>query len=112
MILAQSRRHEAAWKLLEYMASPAWQKKAALIAGDYPILASLYSDPELQKHVQDFALYGEQFKYLVGRPQLADYARKSDIIQRHLHTALLREVSPKEAMHAAASEVNRATATP
>jgi multiple sugar transport system substrate-binding protein len=112
VILAQSKRQEAAWKLLEYMASPAWQKKAALIAGDYPILASLYSDPELQKNVPDFAIYGEQFKYLVVRPQLPDYARKSDIIQRHLHTALLRKVSPKEAMHAAASEVNRATATP
>ena len=62
--------------------------------------------------MQDFAIYGEQFKYLVVRPQLPDYARKSDIIQRHLHTALLREVSPKEAMRAAASEVNRATATP
>jgi multiple sugar transport system substrate-binding protein len=111
-ILAQSRRREAAWKLLEYMASPAWQKKAALIAGDYPILASLYSDPELQQNVQDFAIYGEQFKYLVVRPQLTDYARKSDIIQRHLHSALLRQVSPREAMHAAASEVNRATATP
>jgi multiple sugar transport system substrate-binding protein len=111
-ILAQSRRHEAAWKLLEYMASPAWQKKAALIAGDYPILASLYSDPEIHKTVQHFAIYGEQFKYLVVRPQLTDYARKSDIIQRHLHTALLRKVSPKEAMHAAASEVNRATVMP
>jgi multiple sugar transport system substrate-binding protein len=112
VILTQSRRREAAWKLLEYMASPAWQKKAALIAGDYPILTSLYSDPELQKNVQDFAIYGEQFKYLVGRPQLTDYARTSDIIQRHLHTALLRKVSPKEAMYAAANEVNRATATP
>ena len=94
------------------MASPAWQKKAALIAGDYPILASLYSDLELQKNVQDFAIYGEQLKYPVVRPQLTDYARKSDIVQRHLHTALLRKVSPKEAMHAAASEVNRAAATP
>src|SRR5262249_20424722 len=112
VILAQSKRHEAAWQLLTYMASPAWQKKAALIAGDYPILASLYSDPELQKTVQDFAIYGEQFKYLVVRPQLTDYARKSDIIQRPLHTAPLREVSPKEAMYAAASEVNRATAMP
>jgi multiple sugar transport system substrate-binding protein len=111
-ILTQSRRQEAAWKLLEYMASPAWQKRAALIAGDYPILASLYSDPEIHQHVQDFAIYGEQFKYLVVRPQLPDYAQKSDIIQRHLHSALLRKVSPKEAMHAAASEVNRATATP
>jgi len=111
-ILVQSRRQEAAWKLVEYMASPAWQKKAALIVGDYPILTSLYNDPELQKNVQDFAIYGEQFKYLVVRPQLPDYARKSDIVQRHLHAALLRRVSPKEAMHAAASEVNRATVTP
>ncbi|MBM3224063.1 MAG: extracellular solute-binding protein [Candidatus Tectomicrobia bacterium] len=111
-ILTQSKRQEAAWKLLEYMASPAWQKKAALTAGDYPILASLYHDPELQQHMQDFAIYGEQFKYLVARPQLPDYAQKSDLIQRHLHMALLRQVSPREAMHAAASEVNRATATP
>ncbi|HSX81304.1 MAG TPA: ABC transporter substrate-binding protein, partial [Candidatus Saccharimonadia bacterium] len=73
---------------------------------------SLYSDPDLHKHMQDFAIYGEQFKYLVMRPPLTDYARQYDIIQRHLHAALLREVSPKEAMHAAASEVNRATATP
>jgi multiple sugar transport system substrate-binding protein len=111
-ILAQSKRQEAAWKLVEYMASTAWQKKAALIVGDYPILTSLYSDSELQKNVQDFAIYGEQFKYLVVRPQLPDYARTSDIVQRHLHAALLRKVSPKEAMHAAASEVNRATVTP
>lgn len=111
-ILAQSKRQDVAWKLLEYMSSPAWQKKAALIAGDYPILTSLYRDPELHNHMQDFAIYGEQFKYLVGRPQLPDYARTSDIIQRHLHRALLREVSPREAMYAAASEVNRATATP
>jgi multiple sugar transport system substrate-binding protein len=111
-ILAQSKRQKAAWKLLEYMASPAWQKKAALIAGDYPIRASLYSDPELHQHVQDFAIYGEQFTYLVVRPQLTEYARTSDIIQRHLHAALLRKVSPREAMHAAASEVNRAAATP
>jgi multiple sugar transport system substrate-binding protein len=94
------------------MASPAWQKQAALLVGDYPILTSLYSDPELHQYVQDFAIYGEQFKYLVVRPQLTDYAQKSDIIQRHLHAALLRKVSPREAMHAAASEVNRATVTP
>ncbi|MGE3537017.1 MAG: extracellular solute-binding protein [Candidatus Tectimicrobiota bacterium] len=111
-ILTQARHHEAAWKLLEYMASPAWQKKAALVAGDYPILTSLYNDSELHQNVQDFSIYGEQFKYLVGRPQLPDYARKSDIIQRHLHSALLRQVSPRVAMDAAASEVNRATATP
>lgn len=111
-ILAQSRRKELAWRLLEYMASPAWQKKAALIAGDYPILASLYSDPELQKQIQDFALYGEQFRYLVVRPQVISYAQTSDIIQKHLHRALLQKASPKDAMDAASEEVNKATAAP
>jgi multiple sugar transport system substrate-binding protein len=111
-ILKQAKNKDAAWKLLEYMASPAWQKKSAIIAGDYPILSSLYSDPELQKNVQDFAVYGEQFKYLAVRPQVPGYAQKSDIIQKHLHEALLGKVSPKEAMDAAADEVNKATATP
>jgi multiple sugar transport system substrate-binding protein len=108
-ILKVAKNKDAAWKLLEYMASPAWQKKAAVIAGDYPILASLYSDPELAKNVQDFALYGEQFKYLAVRPQVASYTQASDIIQKHLHEALLQQASPKDAMDAAAEEVNKAT---
>jgi multiple sugar transport system substrate-binding protein len=108
-ILKVAKNKDAAWKLLEYMASPAWQKKAAVIAGDYPILASLYSDPELAKNVQDFALYGEQFKYLAVRPQVASYTQASDIIQKHLHEALLQKATPKDAMDAAAEEVNKAT---
>jgi multiple sugar transport system substrate-binding protein len=111
-ITAASKNKDAAWKLLEYMASPAWQKKAAEIAGDYPILSSLYSDPDLQKNVQDFALYGEQFQYLAVRPQVAGYAQKSDIIQKHLHEALLQQTSPKDAMDAAAKEVDSASSAP
>jgi len=111
-ILKQAKHKDAAWKLLAYMASPAWQKKSAIIAGDYPVLSSLYSDPELQQKVQDFPIYGEQFKYLTVRPQVPGYAQKSDIIQKHLHEALLGKVSPKEAMDAAADEVNKATNAP
>ncbi|HMA35537.1 MAG TPA: extracellular solute-binding protein [Chloroflexia bacterium] len=111
-ILKQAKHKEAAWKLLQYMASPAWQKKSAIIAGDYPILSSLYSDPDLQKQVQDFSVYGEQFKYLAIRPQVPGYAQKSDIIQKHLHEALLGKVSPKDAMDAAAAEVNNASNAP
>lgn len=111
-ILKQAQNKDAAWKLLEYMASPAWQKQAAIIAGDYPILSSLYNDPDLMKNVQDFPLYGEQFKYLAVRPQVPNYTQASDIIQKHLHEALLGKVSPKDAMDAAADEVNKASATP
>lgn len=111
-ILAHSKRKQAAWKLLEYMASPAWQTKAAMMTGNYPILSSLYDDQVLQQRIQDFPVYGEQFKYLVTRPQLVSYARASDILQTHLHRALLRKVSPKDAMDAAVDEVNRASATP
>lgn len=111
-ILKQSKHKEAAWKLLQYMASPAWQKKSAEIAGDYPILSSLYSDPDLQKNVQDFSIYGEQFKYLAVRPQVPGYAQKSDIIQKHLHEALLQKVTPQEAMDAAAREVDSASNAP
>ncbi|HEU5011662.1 MAG TPA: extracellular solute-binding protein [Roseiflexaceae bacterium] len=111
-ILANSQKKDAAWQLLQYMASPAWQKQSAIISGDYPILSSLYSDPELQKNVQDFAIYGEQFKYLAVRPQVPGYAQKSDIIQLHLHEALLNKTSPKDAMDAAADEVNKASSAP
>jgi ABC-type glycerol-3-phosphate transport system substrate-binding protein len=62
--------------------------------------------------VQDFPLYGEQFKYLAVRPQVANYTQASDIIQKHLHEALLQKASPKDAMDAAADEINKAGATP
>jgi multiple sugar transport system substrate-binding protein len=111
-ILAHSKRKAAAWKLLEYMATPAWQKKAAIMTGNYPIFASLYHDQTLQQTIQDFPVYGEQFSYLVTRPQLVSYARASDILQTYLHRALLRKVNPKDAMDAAVDEVNRTSATP
>ena len=111
-ILANAKRKDNAWKLLEYMVSPAWQKKAALTIGDYPVLSSLYSDPELEKSIPDFALYGEQFKYLALRPQVPGYAQKSDIIQRYLHEALLQKTTPQQAMDAAADEVNKASNAP
>jgi multiple sugar transport system substrate-binding protein len=111
-ILAGAKHKENAWKLLEYMISPAWQKKAALTTGNYPVLSSLYSDPDLQKNIEDFPLYGEQFKYLAVRPQVPGYAQKSDIIQRYLQEALLQKMSPRKAMDAAANKVNQAGSTP
>jgi multiple sugar transport system substrate-binding protein len=111
-ILTGARHKANAWKLLEYMISPAWQKKAALTIGDYPVLSSLYSDPDLLQHVEDFPLYGEQFKYLAARPQVPGYAQKSDIIQRYLQEALLQKMSPQEAMDAAVNQVNQAGRTP
>src|SRR5258706_6782772 len=111
-ILKNATNKDNAWAFLQYMASPAWQKKAAVLNGDYPILASLYSDADLAKGVQDFATYGEQFKYMALRPQVPGYAQKSDIIQRHLSEALLQKATPADAMKAAAAEVNKLTATP
>ena len=94
-ILTHSKRKAAAWKLLESMATPAWQTKAAIMTGNYPILASLYHDQTLQQTIQDFPVYGEQFRYLVTRPQLVSYARTSDILQTHLHRALLQKSQPQ-----------------
>jgi multiple sugar transport system substrate-binding protein len=111
-LLAHSRRKEVAWKLLDYMASPTWQKKAMLITGHYPILSSLYVDPELQRTIQDFHVYGEQFKYLVTRPQTVNYAQVSDVMQKYLHRALLRHLEPQEAMDAAVDEVRKASVAP
>ena len=111
-ILAHSPRQEAAWTLLEYMVSPQWQKKATIVTGNYPILSSLYDDWELRQKLQDFPIYGEQFKYLVVRPQLVNYAQTSDILQKYLHQALLQRVSPRDALDAAVDEVDKATAPP
>ena len=111
-ILSATKRPQNAWALVAYMLSPAWQKKAALTVGDYPVLSSLYSDPDLLRRVDDFPLYGEQFNYLAVRPQVPGYAQKSDIIQRYLQEALLRKMSPQQAMDAAAAKVNQAGGAP
>jgi ABC-type glycerol-3-phosphate transport system substrate-binding protein len=82
------------------------------MTGNYPIRTSLYHDPILQQAIQDFSIYGEQFEHLVTRPQLVSYTRISDILQTHLHRALLREVGPRAAMDAAVDDIHRASATP
>jgi len=40
------------------------------------------------------------------------YTQASDIIQKHLHEALLNKANPKEAMDAAADEVNKISTSP
>ena len=94
-ILAHSKRKAEAWKLLEYMATLAWRKKAAIITGNYPIFTSLYNDQTLQQTIQDFPIYGEQFRYLVTRPQLVSYARTSDILQTYLHRLCSEKSTPR-----------------
>ena len=111
-ILAHSNRKEVVWRLIEYMASPAWQKRATIVTGNYPIMSSLYDDPELQQMIQDFPVYGEQLQYLVTRPQLVSYAQASDILQKYLHKALFQQLNPKEAMDAAVDEVHKASIAP
>ena len=69
-----------------------------------PSLRSLYADPEILATHPYFTDLFEVADNTVLRPNIAQYAQASDILQRYLSSALSRRMTPEAAMQAAANE--------
>jgi multiple sugar transport system substrate-binding protein len=106
--IARSSRHpEAAWRVAEFFASPASQKRLSLATGYLPSRRSLYSDPEI---IQKYPYFASMLAVLNGavlRPPIAQYAQASDILQRYLSAALTERLTPEAAMAAATAETRQ-----
>ena len=106
-IATSSKHPDAAWRLIQYIASEAAQRKFVLESGYVPSRKALFTDPQI---VEKFNFYPDLYKVLqtaVLRPPIAQYAQASDILQRYLSAALTGRNSPEDAMKAAADETRR-----
>jgi multiple sugar transport system substrate-binding protein len=96
---------KAALSYVEYIASASVQAKYAAL--NLPMWKSYYERPSLWPKGQDALMDAAKrsFAKLYDRPLLSNYTQFSTIMQKYLQQALLLQVSPKQALDAAAQEV-------
>ena len=102
-IVSSTPHPEEAWRVVEFFTSEAVQRQNAL-AGYMPSLRSLYADPEILAAHPYFSELFDVATNTVLRPNIAQYAQASDILQRYLSAALSGRMEPEAAMEAAANE--------
>jgi len=102
-----SRERDLAVDFIRHVISLPGQRALCRESGYAPALAAAYRDPQLlaaNPFLSDLLRLHEN---AVARPVIPDYARASDILQRHLSAALAGLSSPEEALRAAARETRR-----
>ena len=106
--MAKSTRHpEAAWRVVEYFTSAAAQKYLVSEYSVVPARRALFDDPDLIAKYDFLPLLLQVIDSAVLRPQIAQYAPASDILQRYLSAAITGRRSPEAAMAAAARETRQ-----
>jgi ABC-type glycerol-3-phosphate transport system substrate-binding protein len=104
-INAFSKHVDASWKFIQYMLGPYAQKQLAIQGSYTPALQSVYNDPEV---LQKEPLFTKLFPILqtaLPRPVSPVYPNLSKMIQAHVHQALLKQVSPQDALNALQSDL-------
>lgn len=106
-IATSSSHPEEAWKAIQYFTSREAQRRFILEAGFVPSRRELFTEPEIVAKYPHFPELLDVVQKAVLRPQIAQYAQASDILQRYLSAALTNRISPEQAMKSAADETRR-----
>jgi len=104
-ISAASKHPEAAWRFIQFVASPEGQKIAYMTGGIVPTRKELFLDPDI---VRKSPHYPELFEVLSRaklRPRHPAYGRMSKALQVRLGAALAGKEKPEAALKAAAAEI-------
>jgi multiple sugar transport system substrate-binding protein len=106
--IAKTTKHvDAAWRVAQFFASEASQKKLSLATGYLPTRRSLYDDREILQTYPHFTSMLSVLDSAVLRPPIAQYAQASDILQRYVSAALTAQMPPDEALKVAAAETRQ-----
>ncbi|MBI3963052.1 MAG: extracellular solute-binding protein [Deinococcus sp.] len=104
-IMANSTHQAEALEFLNFILSEDLQRQGFIWGGFFPIYDRLYNDPELAAVLPQFSLYGEQFTYAHPRPKLVNYIEVADVIREELHSALLGQKTPQQALDDATQRI-------
>jgi multiple sugar transport system substrate-binding protein len=103
-INARSDRADDAYAVIAFLLEPEQMIERARVVGQYPSRSSLYDGDALQQalgvRTDDLRAVLER---AVPRPVTPVYSELSEVLQIHLHRALTRQSSPREALRAAAA---------
>lgn len=100
---SSAEKQEAAWRFIHWMMQEEAQKVAAKRNGWLVTLQSVYDQtsqdyPDLQASYPYFDQVPQLLEQAIARPRDPDYYNVSNIIQFHIHQALIRQQQPKQAL--------------
>ncbi len=104
-ITQSSKNPKEALKYIEYLTSSSVEAKYANLS--LPMWKSFYEEPSKWPKGQKPLINAAKLSFakLYNRPMLAHYTQFSTIMQKYLQKALLYQMSPKDALDAAAKEI-------
>jgi multiple sugar transport system substrate-binding protein len=111
VISAFSKNPKGALLLTDFITSPKIQKQNAAEFSLAPVLASTYDDPAVKKALPFAAQLKQAVTAAKVRPPSAVYPQISAAIYKNVNKALSGTVSPKAALSAAQSQIDKALAT-
>lgn len=107
-INAHSRHPEAAYRLIAYLTAPEQMLERAEVVGQYPARRSVFADPRLAAALAAPPAEVQRIvESATPRPVSPIYTQISEILQIHLHRALVGQSEPEQALRAAAREMER-----
>jgi len=102
-IMNNSQHKEAAWKYIQFITSPKIQKSHL---EEMPIWNSVQKDETVKKNDPIMDIKAKQIASVHHRPKVNNYTKISSIIQRYIHAALLKKITPSDALTKAVEEIS------
>jgi multiple sugar transport system substrate-binding protein len=97
-LVASSRRKEAAWAWMSFLAEPAQQAEFHRLSGDLPARRAAWEDPSLQ--APRVAAFRAQLAHAVATPKLPEWERIASRIAWHAEAAVRERRDPDAALAA------------
>ena len=107
---ASSERPDTARDFIDFLTSPAMQKRLALEVGTPPTRASVYADQEVISAYRWYPAQVAALQEAQPRPRTAAWSKIEAIMGDYLQLALIGEMSPGDALAEANERVARALA--
>jgi multiple sugar transport system substrate-binding protein len=100
-----SKNPDAAWEFVQYLISADAQKTTAINASLTVTLQSIYTDPSVLAKQPLFGKLGPILQNALPRPVSAKYTDVSTAIQQRVHSALIKQSKPADALSGLASDL-------
>src|SRR5262249_24085966 len=105
-ITSTSQHPEEAWKFITFLTSKPIQEKYAKLS--LPIWKASYTEPAVTQGQETVvAAANQSLGAMFPRPQVPAYTEISSILQKYIHSALLGQEAPEQALKDAAAKVER-----